>query len=85
MEDIIVKMMDLESEINVDIDRLVDTKRAIKQAVECVPDISQRTLLELRYICGKTWEEIAEEMFFGIRWVHRLHEKALRSVRVKEK
>ena len=80
MEDTITKMLDLENEISADIDKLVETKRTIMATLQRVPVTEQRTLLELRYICGKTWEEIAAEMFYSVRNVHILHGMALREV-----
>ena len=80
MEDIIGKMVDLESEINADIDALVDLKREIVSLIALIPTREQRTILELRYLCSKTWEEIACETFYSVRNVHILHSAALREM-----
>ena len=80
MEDVIVKMLDLESDINASIDALVDVKREIMEAVQYLPATEHRTLLELRYICGKTWEDIAATMFYSVRNIHTLHSVALREL-----
>lgn len=80
MEDVIAKMVDLESEINADLCRLIDTKHEIVTVVKCVENPELQTLLELRYLCFKTWEQIAVEMHFDLRWVHRLHNRALNEV-----
>lgn len=77
MEDVIAKMMDLESEISADLCSLIDTKHEIVTMVKCVECPELQTLLELRYLCFKTWEEIAVELHYDIRHVHRLHSKAL--------
>ena len=77
MENVIAKILDHESEINADIEKLVDTKREIVEALQRVPVIEHKTLLELRYICGKTWEDIAAEMMYSVRNIHRLHSDAL--------
>ena len=62
MESALVKMIDLEYEINADIDRLVDLKREMATLIERVNDPSQRLLLEMRYLCGNTWEDIAQKV-----------------------
>ena len=62
MQDIIGKIIDLENEINADIDQLVDLKREMVSAIKAVEDPEYQTLLELRYLCFKTWEQIAVEM-----------------------
>ena len=77
MESALVKMIDLEYEINADIDRLVGLKREMATLIERVNDPSQRLLLEMRYLCGNTWEDIAQKMGYDLRWVYRLHGKAL--------
>ena len=80
MESSLVKVIDLEYEINDDIDRLVDLKREMATLIERVNDPSQRLLLEMRYLCGNTWEDIAQKMGYDLRWVYRLHGKALQEV-----
>ena len=80
MEDVIAKMVDLESDINADLCRLIDTKREIVTVIKCVELPELQTLLEMRYLCFKTWEQIAVELHFDLRWVHRLHNKALNEV-----
>ena len=77
MEDIIAKMVDLESEINADLDGLIDLKHEIVTVIKCVEATDLQTLLELRYLCFQTWEEISVALHLDIRWVHRLHTKAL--------
>jgi len=80
MEDIIVKMIDLESEINTDLNRLIDLKHEIITVVKCVDNPEYQTLLELRYLCFKTWEEIAVEISWSIRQVYYMHGEALKQV-----
>ena len=77
MEDIIAKMIDLENEINGDIDRLVDLKRGIVAAIKSVPDPDHQVLLELRYLCFRSWGEIAADMRYSKDYVFELHRKAL--------
>lgn len=81
MEDIIVKMIDLDNEINGDIDCLVDLKVEITSLIKRVENPEYRTLLELRYLCFKTWEQIAVEMEYDLRWIYRMHKKALADVK----
>ena len=83
MEDIIVKLVDLENEINRDIDTLVDLKREIMDTIRSIRDLEYRTVLELRYLCFKPWEQIAVEMECGIDNVYKLHQKALKKLETK--
>ncbi|MDY4097195.1 MAG: hypothetical protein SOY47_10810 [Lachnospiraceae bacterium] len=54
MEDIIVKIVDLENDINQDIDMLVDLKTEIMQVIKKVDDLELQTLLEQRYLNFRT-------------------------------
>jgi len=77
MQDIIGKIIDLENEINADIDQLVDLKREMVAVIKSVKNPEYQTLLELRYLCFKPWEQIAVEMGYSIHHLYRLHNSAL--------
>ena len=53
MESTILKIIDLEQEINEDIDRLVDLKKEITAAIKAVTVPEYQMVLELRYLCYK--------------------------------
>jgi hypothetical protein len=80
MEDVIVKMADMESEINRDIENLISLKQEIGAAISVVTNPTYRTLLELRYLCFKDWNSISETMHYDNRYVHKVHGRALREV-----
>ena len=80
MEDIIVKIIEMENEINRDIDNLVDLKREMVSVIKAVTDPELQTLLELRYLCFKSWEQIAVEMEYSIQHIFRLHDKSIKEI-----
>lgn len=82
MEGIIVKMIELENEINKDIDTLVDLKRDIMVIIKKVNNLEQQTLLELRYLCFKTWEQIAVDMGYSLQHTFRIHDKTLKEISI---
>ena len=73
----ISKIIDLETEINTEIDKLVDKRKEIEGIIQAVEDSTLRTLLEYRYINGKKWEEIALMMGYDYRYILKIHGKAL--------
>lgn len=73
----ISKITDYEKEVNDKINRLVELKIAIIKTIRCIPDIRYRKLLTKYYVEGKSWEQVAEEMNYGIRHIHKLHGNAL--------
>ncbi|MDO4323202.1 MAG: hypothetical protein Q4C61_11805 [Lachnospiraceae bacterium] len=84
MADAVCKIIDLQDEINRDIDHLVDLKRELVGVIRNVEDVECRLLLELRYLCFKSWEDIAVQMGYTTRNIHYLHKQALRLVIVPQ-
>lgn len=82
MAEAVAKIIDLQTEINYDIDRLIDLKREMVKLIKSVDNTECQTLLELRYLCFKTWEQIAVDMGYTIDNVYRIHRKALSVVSV---
>ena len=80
MEETIAKIIDLESEIDRDIDALVDLKREIMRVVNSIESAEYRSILEMRYLQFKKWEQIALQMSTDLRWVYRMHGRALNEV-----
>lgn len=73
----ISKIVDLETEINAEIDKLVEKRKEIEGIIRAVEDSTLQTLLEYRYINGKKWEEIALMMGYDYRYILKIHGKAL--------
>ena len=84
MADIVAKIVDLQDEINHDIDTLVDLKSEIAEVIKAIPDVEQQTILEQRYLCFMPWEKIAVELQFTPRHIFRLHDEALKKIRIPE-
>ena len=49
----------------------------VKDAIDTVPDPLRRDILTSRYILGKRWERIAADIDRDLRWVLRLHRRAV--------
>ena len=77
IEDAIIKIIDLEDEINKDIDRLVDLKTDITHLIKNLDSHEYQIILEQRYLCFKSWEQIAVDMGYSIQHTFRLHDAAL--------
>lgn len=80
MADAVTKIVDLQAEINRDIDRLVDLKREIVAIIKTVDNTEYQTLLEKRYLCFETWEQIAVDMDYSIQHIYRIRDKALSKI-----
>ena len=80
LEDCIIKIIDLEDSLKKDIEKLVDLKREIMGVIKAVPNVEYQTLLEKRYLCFITWEQIAVDMNYSIQHIHRMHSSALKEI-----
>ena len=84
-EDIILKAVALENEIDKEVDALIDLKTDINTAIIMIDDPECRLVLEKRYMNLKSFEEIADEMNMGIKNVYRLHDKGAKEMKIPDK
>ena len=80
MENAVVKIVDLEKEINEDIDRLVDIKAEIMDTISRVDDPIGQIILEMRYVNGKSWDEISSSLNYKDSSIFKIHSRALKEV-----
>ena len=73
------KIVDMQAVINAEIDRLVDLKEEARTKINQLKDTRYVSLLTDYYINCKTWEQVADDMGYDLRWVYRLHGRALQS------
>lgn len=76
-EDVMVKIIDLQNEISGDVANLIDIKCETMNIIKTVENVVYRMLLEERYLCYKSWEEIAIDLKYSVPHIYRLHRKAL--------
>ena len=85
MADAVIKIVSLQEEINQDINALVELKHQIMGVIKAVPNVEYQTLLEKRYLCFITWEQIAVDMNYSMQHIHRMHSAALKEITVPTK
>ena len=84
LQDVIAKIIDMQKEINGDIDALVDLKRDIMRTIKGIADPEGQTVLELRYLCFKRWEEISVIMNYSVRRIYQIHDAAMEKLVIPE-
>ena len=80
MTDGVAKVIELDAEIDSKVDALCDLRREVCANIGTVNDTTLRRVLTLRYISGKTWEQIAVNMSYSYMQICRLHGKALSEI-----
>ena len=70
------------------IEMLEKQREEIFNVINAINNPTYKQILYKRYVLGKKWEEISEELFYESQHIHRLHKKAIeevRAVRMKKK
>ena len=80
----LIKLIDLENEIDQELGALIASRKEITAAINSVPDERLQTILELRYVNGKSWQTIADEMHYTREHVLELHRRSLKYVAGKK-
>lgn len=80
MPDTISKIMEYEQHAEQLRAEYVKKYIEIDKAIHSIEDEKLREVLERRYLLYQKWEQIAQEMHRDLRWVYRLHGKALNCI-----
>ena len=80
LEDTITRMIEAEADLNQTVDALVDLKMEMARYINQVENYDDQLVLEKRYLCFKTWEQIAVDMGYNVRHVYRLHDDAIENL-----
>ena len=78
--DVVARIVDAERALDAQIDRMIALREEIQATIARVPDERMRVLLELRYLNGRTWEDVADQMNYTTRNIYNLHSAALKAV-----
>lgn len=80
----VARLVDTKNEIISMIDRLLALKKEIEGVIAELENPKYSQILTLRYINGQKWENIAQIMHMDLRWVHRLHGRALQKFQIPD-
>lgn len=80
----VARLVDTKNEIISMIDRLLALKKEIEGVIVELENPKYSQILTLRYINGQKWENIAQIMHMDLRWVHRLHGRALQKIQIPD-
>ena len=81
--DTLAKIIEYEEQAERLTKRYIELYIEIEKAIAAVSDPVLREVLERRYLLYQKWEEIADAMHRDLRWVYRLHGKALQQLTIE--
>lgn len=77
LDEIVEKLEIQADKVNKMWDSYIEKKAQASSLIQKEPDEYRRCVLYRYYILGQSWEQIASEMNFSVRWVMQLHGWAL--------
>ncbi len=80
MEDTILKIYEMNRELDAQIDALVDRKIEISRVIAQVENAEYQLVPEKRHLIFMAWSDIAAEMHCSVRTVLRIYARALEAV-----
>lgn len=83
MDKIVLKIEQMENEIDMLVDRYIDNKRIIISQIDSMSDEMTYQILFSRYVEQKTFEKMAIEMNYCYKQIIRRHGKALQEFEQK--
>lgn len=82
LESSVSKIVDIEREIGASIDQLERVRLQVKNAINCIKNENLKRILEMHYINGYSFEQIAVEEHYSYRHTTRLHGIALQQLQI---
>ena len=83
LSDYHVKLEHMEQKVEEARTKKLQLLDSIQRDIEGMKDSREKDVLTYRYIRGYPWEKVAEEMNYGISWVIKVHERAVRKLDIK--
>lgn len=82
-EDIIVKKVQLEIDIEEDLQRYKNMRKRVEDVISKLSNLKMQVVMRYRYINGLTFEDIALSLGNDVRHIYRVHGWALEELRKK--
>lgn len=84
MTDAVEKLVALEVEIDELVRQLVDARRQVVDSLEALDNPTEYNVLHMRYVQGKSLQEIADEYGREYGWACTTHSRAVRSLQKRQ-
>ena len=76
-EQYIIPLVDTQRRLGNQLRRLRDMTAEAERTIAKLPDPRHRAVLQAYYLSTATWEDVAEQLNYDVRWVYKLREEAL--------
>lgn len=80
--EIVCSIVDLKTEINKQIDKLIDIKLKAMKMIDSLENGDIVDILYMRYFEYRKWDDIAEAKSRSLDWIFRLHREGLKKLEI---
>lgn len=84
-ESFVIELMDTHAELQVKVSKFLTESHIADQLIETLDNGNQRAVLQLRYLCGYNWNEIAKKIGYTLHRTHKLHATGITELERKYK
>lgn len=77
------RILDAQQRLAAEAARCAAARAEVRAAIDTVPDPLRRDILIRRYILGQRWERVAADLDRDLRWVLRLHHRAVEDLTIE--
>ena len=78
LSDVIVKLVDLQTYLDMQTDKLIDLRTTITKQICGMKNQKSRVILSCRYLRKEKWEDMEKELAYEKSSLMRFHKKALK-------
>ena len=79
VEEAVVQIQEHTAHLADEVTRLIEVTKKISSAIALVPNVNERAILEYRYLCFFSWQQIAAVMKTGVPNIWKIHRHALKN------
>jgi hypothetical protein len=84
LEPSVIKILEYEEKIKDAIAKYIDTKTECLQAIEQLTDATEKLVLRMRYLNGKTHREVAQDIGYSVEQEKRICKSALENFKIPQ-
>ena len=81
VEESVIRIQEYISLLSDEVAHLIEVTKQISSAIALVPNVNERAILEYRYLCFFSWQQISAVMKTSVSNVWKIHRRAVKNFR----
>lgn len=82
LEEGVERLMQAKERIAEALTQAMQIRQEIETVIESVPEEKLRYILQAKYLLGKSWGSMSDDLHMDERWLRRLHNRALAQLEI---